>query len=288
MKLKKSLFVAASWAILQSAFIPLGARAQSSPQTTIEIVADIDGRSQLILRGNTAQWHHLEYAAPGRENGTDYPTTIDGVAWFPVWPDLPDAQNRQECFSDVFSDVVPPLPAQPTEVGLQIVSVVREDYPGEGGGPVTIVQFPAPENDFTIIVEFDDNLPSGSAFYDVKLLIQTLTMTVPIDIKPGSDPNSIDPRSRGVIPVAVLTTDTLDAAGVSPSTVKFGPNGAGPAMLPGPLEDVDGDGDLDLVLHFRTQVTGILCGDTQATLTGETSSGQDIQGTDRIVTVGCR
>ncbi len=54
------------------------------------------------------------------------------------------------------------------------------------------------------------------------------------------------------------------------------------------LEDVDGDGDTDLILHFRTQDTGIQCGNTSASLTGQTFSGQAIQGSDSIVTVGCK
>ena len=52
------------------------------------------------------------------------------------------------------------------------------------------------------------------------------------------------------------------------------------------MEDVDGDGDMDMILHFRTQHTGIACGDTQATLTGETTSGTPITGADSIKTVG--
>jgi hypothetical protein len=49
---------------------------------------------------------------------------------------------------------------------------------------------------------------------------------VTIDIKPGSDPNAINPSSRGVIPVAILTTESFDATTVSPITVRFGPAGA--------------------------------------------------------------
>jgi len=111
---------------------------------------------------------------------------------------------------------------------------------------------------------------------------------IAIDIKPGSLPNSINPRSNGVIPVAILTTPTFDATTVDPLTVRFGPNGAVEAHGRGHIEDADRDGDLDLVLHFRTQDTGIVCGDTSASLTGETFSGQAIEGSDSIRTVGCK
>ncbi len=110
--------------------------------------------------------------------------------------------------------------------------------------------------------------------------------TVAIDIKPGSFPNSINPRDKGVIPVAILSTDTFDASTEDPTTVRFGPNGAAPVHYA--LEDVDGDTDLDLILHFKTQETGIRCGDTSATLTGETTGGQVIEGSDTVNTVGCK
>jgi hypothetical protein len=109
-----------------------------------------------------------------------------------------------------------------------------------------------------------------------------------IDIKPGSDKNPVNLKSKGVIPVAVLTTPDFDAATVDVASVCFGDAEAAgqracdEAHIQGHLEDVDGDGDLDLMLHFRTQDTGIDAGDTQACLTGTTSFGESIADCDSI------
>jgi hypothetical protein len=54
----------------------------------------------------------------------------------------------------------------------------------------------------------------------------------------------------------------------------------------GHIEDVDNDGDLDMVLHFKTQETGIQYGDTEACLMGKTIDGKIIDACDTIVTVG--
>jgi len=110
-------------------------------------------------------------------------------------------------------------------------------------------------------------------------------VNVDIDIKPGSFPNSINIRSHGVIPVAILTTPSFDATTVDAATVRFGPGNAVEAHGHGHVEDVDGDGDLDLMLHFRTEDAAIPCGATSATLTGETTGGQAITGTDSVKTI---
>jgi hypothetical protein len=113
-------------------------------------------------------------------------------------------------------------------------------------------------------------------------------ITVAIDIKPGSFRNRINPRSRGKIPVAILTTDTFDAATVDPTTVLFGRTGTEAVPVRSALRDVDGDGDTDMILRFNTRATGIQCGDTSASLTGVTLDGQMIQGSDAINTVRCK
>jgi hypothetical protein len=113
-------------------------------------------------------------------------------------------------------------------------------------------------------------------------------LAVGIDIKPNGFPNSINPYDRGVIPVAILGSDTFDVADIDVTTLAFGPGGAPIAHLKGHLQDVNYDGDMDLMLHFRTQDTGIVCGDESASLIGKTIEGQPIEGTDSIQTVGCR
>src|SRR5262249_22988592 len=112
--------------------------------------------------------------------------------------------------------------------------------------------------------------------------------TVEINIKPGSFPNSLNPRSGGVILVAILTTDSFDATTVDASTIRFGKTGTEASPVQAVLQDIDGDGDTDMILHFRTLHTGITCGDTSASLRGETLGGQQIEGSDSIKTVGCK
>ena len=119
------------------------------------------------------------------------------------------------------------------------------------------------------------------------LICDDSPMSVRMDIKPSSSPNSINVKSKGVIPVAIISTTDFDASSVAASSLAFGPGGA-PAVHGGHLEDVSGDGLLALMLHFGNQETGIDCGDTSAVLTGRTFDGQRITGEDSVRTVPCK
>ena len=131
---------------------------------------------------------------------------------------------------------------------------------------------------------------SGGLFGPTELVFHARLGSTPaeevlIDIKPGSSPNTINPKSQVVIAVAILSTETFDATTVNPESIRFGPQGAQEAHRH--IEDVNHDGKPDLLLHFSTQATGIQCGHTAAALTGETFAGAPIRGSAAIQTVGC-
>jgi predicted alpha/beta superfamily hydrolase len=115
---------------------------------------------------------------------------------------------------------------------------------------------------------------------------------VQIDIKPWSDPNAIDPFSRGAVPVALLGSEAFDVSDVDVTTLAFGPEGAAPAFdLTNPLVywlshwDVNGDGTDDLLSYYHAAETGIAMGDSEACLTGETFDGVSFEGCDAVATM---
>ncbi|HET6630703.1 MAG TPA: YncE family protein [Woeseiaceae bacterium] len=110
--------------------------------------------------------------------------------------------------------------------------------------------------------------------------------TLTIDIKPGNEQNRLNPASRGGIWIAIQSEGLFDVLQININTVGFGPLAAS-AVGQG-VRDVNKDGLPDLLLRFKVEQTGIGCGDTEATLIGETLLGQQFAGTDVLETVGCQ
>lgn len=135
---------------------------------------------------------------------------------------------------------------------------------------------------------------AGDSVLDSNVLIRSNSfvcappgIVADIDIKPGSDPNSVPCNNEDFgIPVAILSTPEFDATTVDHTTVTF--HGAYEAHMnkDGELrrheEDVDLDGDMDLVFHFRLGDTDLDCTSTEGTLTGETYDGTPVTGTDAL------
>lgn len=113
--------------------------------------------------------------------------------------------------------------------------------------------------------------------------VEIVQFRVTIDIKPGSFPNSINTKSNGKIPVAILSTATFDApATINGSTLTFGRTGNELSLSHFTVGDVNGDGRPDLVGHFFTQLTGFVVGDTVGIIKGHTFGGQLFVGTDSV------
>ena len=112
-------------------------------------------------------------------------------------------------------------------------------------------------------------------------------MMVSVDIRPKKDASRINPDSTNNINVAILSVNGFDATTVHANTVRFGATGTEAAPIQGAIRDVDGDGRFDMVLRFAIPDTGITCGDTSASLTGQTAQGLSIIGSSPIKTVQC-
>jgi hypothetical protein len=129
----------------------------------------------------------------------------------------------------------------------------------------------------------------GSLFGEASIAADTCrrpAIVVAIDVKPGSA-GTINLKSQGVVPVAILSTAEFDARDVDPASVRFGPNAAVETHGAGHIEDVNGDRRPDLMLHFRIQETGLACGQATARLTGQTTGGIPLEGSDSVNVVGC-
>jgi len=108
---------------------------------------------------------------------------------------------------------------------------------------------------------------------------------VSIDIKPGSDTNPINIKSKGKTPVAILSTEDFDAPSmVDTSSLAFGKTGdeSSLAFCDDDPEDVNEDGLLDLVCLFNTRKTGFQLGDLKGILKGKTVDDIPLEGSDVV------
>lgn len=255
--------------------------ASAAPQVTVlNIQAEIDGRSRLELAGADVRWRHFDFAAPGRLEcdlgNPAEPTLLGGVAWWPAWPDTPTCENRDcgGCTSDVWNATPTPLPLVPFTVQL----VVRS-----ARGTVTIVEQPMAANGFRVVIEFNDDIWGGAAWYDVDLEARLDTPGVTrycVSVPNTSGvPALIDlagSRSVGGNDTRLLASGcpaqhaAIFLCGTAPAWIPFGdgtlcisPFNQGLMRL-GPVDMIRVDGTLDHPLDMQAlgQIGGIHAGST--------------------------
>jgi len=134
------------------------------------------------------------------------------------------------------------------------------------------------------------------------------TIHVTIDIKPGSHKNPLNLRSRGVLPIAILGTESLDVTTIDPATIVLTSDGAGERTGEGVVpirwrygdvstpseeeladdDEVGPDGHMDLTLKFKMLTVVEEIGDVNdsdeifLTITGYLVDGAQFEGKDFV------
>jgi len=101
-----------------------------------------------------------------------------------------------------------------------------------------------------------------------------------IEIKPGSRTFApINPKSKGAVPVALLSSDAFDALQVDVTSLTFGAAGDEPSLMKCAKEgkDVNHDGRPDLLCHFDNEVAGFGPDSLEGVLMG-TIEGKQFEG----------
>ena len=120
------------------------------------------------------------------------------------------------------------------------------------------------------------------------------SIEVEIDVKPGSDPNSVNANTRGVLPVAILGSDDFDATQIDQDTISAYTTSVDAdfdAWFATPLrcsiEDVSDDGILDLNCKFSKEGLMLDCWTNGLVVSGAVLDGTSFIGSDTIRPVPC-
>lgn len=118
-------------------------------------------------------------------------------------------------------------------------------------------------------------------------LAASQALQVPIDVKPGDTPTTLERERGGHLPVAILSTAQFDALTVDPTTVRVGPTGTEAEPARTMRSDVNGDERVDLQLLVRMEDLQVTCATKVIKVTGKTMTGTDIEGSEVVTVDGC-
>ena len=144
--------IAGACVLLAAGGLAIAFRSATHTSNIITIKARIDGRDVLKIQGKRVWWEHELGGLPGDPKGGNEPTYINGIAWRPQW----EGSN-----SIPFETLAPGFrPKSGVQVTLTKLS---------GRGEAAISELPAPANDGTLSVYFNDE-EGGADWYEVSLL----------------------------------------------------------------------------------------------------------------------
>ena len=140
--------------------------------------ACIDGHDYLVIQGDQIQWQYGDDTPVGDYTPGCAPTTttiqtsvngtpIQTADWQPIWSPDPPASGA---LSSSFTGLSPAFPTSHLAVTLTPIAA---------RGSLTIYQTPAAENNWTLILEFNDDNAAGAATYVGEVTVSGTAVNVP-------------------------------------------------------------------------------------------------------------
>jgi hypothetical protein len=136
-----------------------------SSVNSITIEANITGGSELHITPTGIYWVEHGLDKPGKSNGGNLPTVVNGKEWLPKWA------NPAQASGDDTSEPYP-LDIGPAEFTYHVTAIAetRGDNHLASRGPVTLEK-----HGKGLILTFADTQPSSAMWYSVKLTRDTMT-----------------------------------------------------------------------------------------------------------------
>jgi hypothetical protein len=238
------------------------------------VLAAMNASGVILIECHTADWPVEWMGGPAGFNQSDYWEYWTGITGGDVY-----LTGSATLVDDVVAAVTAGL-TDPKVYGLHLeassgfeswVSSVPVKYDEvDSGETVTFeetihVPIETDCGEYTFTVSAMDN--KGVSYGDQIVIIDVpCEIPVFVDIKPGSCPNPLNKKSKGVLPVAVLGTEDFDVTTIDPDTIQLTREGVMGGVAPirwsyedvaTPFEgklcdchDLEGDGYIDLTLKF--------------------------------------
>ena len=124
---------------------------------TMTFRAKIDGSDYVHVQGEDVWYVHRYYELPGRYPGENYPTYVNGNAWYPQWQ-YPDP--REGNYTTPYTPLTPPLEPGASDVNVEVIAA---------RGSITLTQVPDASNNWEAIVLLDDDPLGGPVWYEFDL-----------------------------------------------------------------------------------------------------------------------
>lgn len=161
--------------------------------------------------------------------------------------------------------------------------------PTFGSAGRVITEFTSGYDTATSILQQADGklIAAGGAWggFGLARYLNPAPTAVTIDIRPGTDPNTVNLGSGGKVAVAILGGIEFDARTVDPETVTLASAVTalkGKGNLMASVDDVNADGYMDFVVHVDIEALYLTGVDTEATVEGRALNGTPFRGSDTV------